>query len=255
MEPVIGISWPRSGHHMLVRLLKHYFSSEFTYCPFYGKIPDCCKSIPCDNGMAFTKNHDWKLKTAQLSGAKYLIQYRSFLPSTISNFELHLKNGNGEDSAEGFRRFSIRELQRYTIFKEKWVYSKFASRQCTVLYDEFVTSPCDHLERVVRFFAPGVPVNKDRILQTVRTTDPITIENGIEKEFTGKGVSPARTIESFRWFDSDFFTQLDRVANRRLPEYKLLRFFTSLAPGMSKIGLHIYRKPSNARMRRLVLNR
>lgn len=32
MDNVIGVSWPRSGHHLLVRLLKFYFGDKMRYC-------------------------------------------------------------------------------------------------------------------------------------------------------------------------------------------------------------------------------
>ena len=77
MDYVVGISWPRSGHHMLLRLLKLYFGPSFGYCSLYGdrpehpEVPQCCRCVPCTNAgkINFSKNHDFDLSP--------VIQYRS----------------------------------------------------------------------------------------------------------------------------------------------------------------------------------
>jgi len=56
---VAGVSWPRSGHHLLQRLLQSYFPS-LLYCDFYGAETDCCKRIPCSRPkVGFSKSHDF----------------------------------------------------------------------------------------------------------------------------------------------------------------------------------------------------
>ena len=40
------ISFPRSGQHVMQRLLNHiynYYGKEFSYCEYYT----CCNEIPC----------------------------------------------------------------------------------------------------------------------------------------------------------------------------------------------------------------
>ena len=59
MDHVTGVSWPRSGHHLLVRMLKLYFGETFGYCDFYGGIEGCCKTVPCTrtDSVHLTKSH------------------------------------------------------------------------------------------------------------------------------------------------------------------------------------------------------
>ena len=57
---MIIVSFPRSGQHLVEKILKYCCSEhnvEFKYCEFYG----CCNSIPCVNGNEISKNHDFSL--------------------------------------------------------------------------------------------------------------------------------------------------------------------------------------------------
>ena len=101
MERVIGVSWPRSGHHLLVRLLTLYFGETFRYCDFYGGVDNCCKTAPCTRAdIHLAKSHDFDLALPQIADRKYLIQYRDFVPSVVSNFELHVRNGAPDTRAD-----------------------------------------------------------------------------------------------------------------------------------------------------------
>ncbi len=51
MKKVQSVSIPRTGHHLLVNCLNHYFGEDLKYCNFYG----CCKTIGCPHGGNFQK--------------------------------------------------------------------------------------------------------------------------------------------------------------------------------------------------------
>jgi hypothetical protein len=72
-----GVSWERSGHHLLERILIAYFGDEFGYCEHYSP-DDCCKSVPCLKAgtINLSKNHDMKSIVPIVDGVKYIIQYR-----------------------------------------------------------------------------------------------------------------------------------------------------------------------------------
>ena len=49
------ISFPRSGQHVMQRLLNHiynYYGKEFSYCEYYT----CCNEIPCKNMFVSKKS-------------------------------------------------------------------------------------------------------------------------------------------------------------------------------------------------------
>jgi hypothetical protein len=211
-EQVVGVSWPRSGHGMLMRLLKLYYGPGFGYCEFYRDDIDCCRQFPCtrQDSVHFTKNHDWDLALPQLPGRKYLIQYRSFLPSVVSNFELHVRGG-GPDTPEGFRAFASREFERYDAFMRKWVQSDFARRQLTLNYGAFLQAPETEFARVVAFFTPEQDVNRERIAEAVANvaSERVTASN-ITRE-AGAGVHQERDVRAFRHYDAALFEMLERL--------------------------------------------
>lgn len=216
--PVIGVSWPRSGHHMLVRLLQLYFGPEFGYCDFYGgkpwvdEIETCCKQIPCVHAdrIWLTKNHDFELNLPQIPNQKYLIQYRDFAPSVVSNFELFVRNG-GEDSVLAFRKFASGEFTRYLGFVERWVTSEFATDQLRLNYSVFLNDPHTELSRAVTFLNPGTPVDADRIAAAIANVDGEEIKQGRVKSLHKSGVHPERALSDFRHFSPALEMELNNL--------------------------------------------
>lgn len=204
-SPIIGVSWPRSGHHMLVRMLQLYFRCDFGYCDFYGgkpwvdEIETCCKQIPCRHAgrIWLTKNHDFDLDLAQIEGQRYLIQYREFAPSVISNFELHVRNG-GADTPLSFRKFASGEFSRYLGFIERWVHSDFARDQLTLNYTTFLSDPQTELARTVAFIRPDMAIDTHRIAQAIENVDGQEVKQGKIKTLHKSGVHPERALSDFR---------------------------------------------------------
>lgn len=206
-SPIIGISWPRSGHHMLVRLLQLYFGPNFGYCDFYGgkpwveEIDTCCGQIPCAHAdrIWLTKNHDFDLDLPQIEGERYLIQYRDFAPSVISNFELHVRNG-GADTALSFRKFASGEFSRYLGFIERWVHSDFARDQLALNYSTFLSDPQAELARTVAFIRPDMAIDTDRIAEAIANVDGQEVKQGKVKTLHKSGVHPERALKDFRHY-------------------------------------------------------
>lgn len=232
MDYVIGISWPRSGHHMLVRLLMHYFGPDFGYCEYHAGVPNlegiasCCKQVPCQhrNVIAFSKNHDFDLSAPQIPGQKYLIQYRDFIPSTISNFELYVRGG-GEDSESAFRFFASKSFDNYQRFIAKWVTSEFAQSQLILNYDQFLENPERELSWVVRLFQPDRAVDSDRVKAAVRQIDGEKIEQRKVQALQGVGVHPPRDITQFRYYRPVLF---DTLRNLHLTRAQVETVFQSV---------------------------
>jgi hypothetical protein len=203
--PIIGVSWPRSGHHMLVRLLQLYFGTDFGYCDFYGgkpwvdEIDTCCGQIPCAHAerIWLTKNHDFDLDLAQIEGQRYLIQYRDFAPSVISNFELYVRNG-GPDTPLSFRRFASGEFSRYLGFIERWVRSDFVRDQLALNYSTFLSDPQTELARAVAFIRPDMAIDTDRIAEAIATVDGQEVKQGKVTTLHKSGVHPERALTDFR---------------------------------------------------------
>jgi len=216
MDYVIGISWPRSGHHMLVRLFQLYFGSDFHYCDFYGNDETCCRTVPCQKAgqINFTKNHDFALDVPQISGQKYLIQYRDFLPSVVSNYELFVRQG-GEDSRRSFCKFASTEFGRYRAFIRKWVTSEFGQQQLILNYTDFLSDPEGHLARAISFLGDPKRLSLTTLRDVIEQVDGEKIQQHKVQKLTNSGVHAGRDVTSFRYYDKDLFTRLKAMVLTR----------------------------------------
>lgn len=224
IRQVQSISWPRSGHHLAVRLLQGYLGPAFGYCEYHKAarpsvpgIESCCKQVPCAHaarGVHMAKNHDFDLDAPQVAGLPYLIQYRDFVPSVVSNFELFIRTG-GEDSALAFRRFASNQFTRYLDFTDKWVTSEFAEAQMVLHYDDLTAHPEEALAHMLRWCAPGHAPDSDRIAQVVRAVDGQKVERAKTQKLSGTGVHASRDVRAFRYYAPHLFEALAGLRLRR----------------------------------------
>jgi hypothetical protein len=171
MLHVLGVSMPRSGHHLFEMILKNTLGRQFSYCEFYEQ--GCCKTIPCQSqerlGAAgikifMQKSHDFGFKDpVDVPGTQRVIQYRSPIPRALSNYELHLKNGF-EDTVPNFRNFLVAEALYFERFYKKWVADR---REDFFLlsYEELTGDP---VKGTLNFFEYlKMPLDLDRITNGV----------------------------------------------------------------------------------------
>src|SRR5687768_10588784 len=90
---LIGVSIPRSGHNLVVRLLQALFPLDLFYCEFYD-VRGCCQAVPCARRGAlpitFQKTHDFELNVpTDVPGAVYVILHRVPVPAVLSAREIY----------------------------------------------------------------------------------------------------------------------------------------------------------------------
>lgn len=206
---VAGVSWPRSGHHMLVNVLAAYFGQAFRHCEFHTP-PNCCKSFPCaDPEVTFSKSHDFGLKMPMLEGVPYLIQYRAYIPSVVSEFELHVRAGE-PNTKEHFMVFASMHHVGYRSFTKKWIDNEKAPEERLVLLYEDLTGENKALKfsEAIAFFAPGHAVETDRLSHVLQTVTKNQVDNGVTAYIRGAGVTAPRDVTAFRFYDREFFREL-----------------------------------------------
>jgi hypothetical protein len=211
---VVGVSWPRSGHHLLARLLRLYYGATFTYCGFYGQ-PDCCGQVPCARAgtIRYSKNHDFDSTLPQEASRRYLIQTRAFAPSVVSNFELYLREG-GRDDAASFARFASAQFTAYRAFQDKWVTSAFARTQTVIPYEALIRDPATALAYALSSFGDTNP-DPDRLRAVIAQVDGEVV---VERRITprpGTGVHAPRDVTQFRHYDAHLFGYLDKLTLTR----------------------------------------
>lgn len=215
----IGVSWPRSGHHVLVRILNDYFGERFGYCEYYEP-SDCCKSVPCERAGTITlsKNHDRESDLPISDGGRYLIQYREFCPSVVSDFELYVRN-TGKDSAKSFRRFAEKRIEKYLRFMARWATAEGTNADfIRISYEQMTKFPAETIGPVVGMFAPNEPLDRGRLVSSIESAERITVKHGIERPEVELGVYAGRKISAFRYFDEDYFNKLDELTRSSYEE-------------------------------------
>ncbi|MEL7183211.1 MAG: hypothetical protein AAGK57_06155 [Pseudomonadota bacterium] len=222
---------------MLVRLLQLYYGPEFGYCDYYSgkpwvpEIAKCCGKIPCRHGarIHLTKNHDFKLDVPQIKGARYLIQYRDFIPSVVSNFELFIRQGNPDDVAT-FRKFASAEFGRYKAFVDKWVTSPFVQDQLVLDYGTFLEDPQGELRRTLEFMDLSTDIDADKINAAIAEVDGQKIERTEVKTMRKSGVHGGRDVHQFRHYSPGLFGEIERLNLARQPVIDLFRTYLGRTP-------------------------
>jgi hypothetical protein len=221
---VACVSYPRSGHHLTVRVLKKYFGNDMKYCQFNPTInEECCRRFPCiDNSITFTKNHDmaldrrWRRGLAKTADTPYLILIRNFLEAVISDYNVFLQRH--DDRRETWLRFSKRKLRYYERFVRKWVLSNDGLEKMIVTYEDMTSDPLLAFRRIVDFFQPSEPVDSERLAEIIRSATLADVRpTGVEfvRNF---GVQNRRRVEDFQHYDPEYFASLERRLARVLSQ-------------------------------------
>ncbi|MFP7572469.1 hypothetical protein [Marivita sp. S2033] len=207
---VMGVSWPRSGHHLLARLLRLYFGEDFTYCAFYGQA-ECCGTAPCARAgrVRYSKNHDFDGRLPQVKGQRVLIQTRAFTPSVVSNFELFLREG-GADDAASFARFASAQFTAWRGFQAKWVTSRYGQGQTVIAYEELIADPAAALARALGTFGEAQP-DAGRMRAAIARVDGEEVAERRIRPRPGAGVHSPRDVTQFRHYDAGTFAHLDKL--------------------------------------------
>ena len=211
---VSGISWPRSRHHLLVRLLSSYFGERFKYCEFYTEHLDCCRQFPCtrSESVNFTKNHDFKLDVEVRETLLYIVQYRSFFNSVVSDFELYVKvHGGSFDNRVEFNKFTLDRCKQYKKFTKKWIERKNAKNMLCVSYEELIADTVGTTKACIQLFSPQEEVDLEKLNEVIRTVDGEKVEQQKIIKIKSVGVHRSRDHKMFRFYDEEWQEMIDSV--------------------------------------------
>jgi len=231
LDYIIGVSWPRSGHHLLVNILKSYYGKTFRYCNYYNSV-DCCRTIPCSRFryINFSKNHDYRDIVPITDNRKYIIQYRKYMPSIASDFELYLRRSNrNNDTAVDFRRFATESAKNYLRFMERW--SSAAATNTTFVrlsYERLIGSPEETLRTLVTLFSPSRPCDERKLASSIQAVAQTTVKDRVEVVDSASGVHGGRDFRSFRFYDEALFQSLDQLTKPAYEKMAALPWVTRI---------------------------
>ncbi|MCU0790063.1 MAG: glycosyltransferase [Nitratireductor sp.] len=227
-----GVSWPRSGHHLLTDLLSAYFGDRFAYCEFYSA-ENCCRSVPCRAGnINLSKNHDYNGSVPVLSNSNYLVQYRRFAPALVSNYELHVRNTN-KDDPEAFRSFAEAQKKRYLHFMARWAETTAPGATfLSISYEQLTSAPEQILRLAIGQFDPGADIDEAKLASVIARADRRTIETRREVISREVGVAQWRDVSKFRHFDPVLFDRLEAETSHAYEKMASLPPVRTAAPGL-----------------------
>lgn len=184
----IIVSLPRCGQHMTSRLLSdlyNHFNKEYSYCEYSGV--SCCRSIPCELGKQFIKNHDFKGYIKIDPSIKYLVLYRD---DKIDQLEAYFRFKYCAGQKVGSRGLKTRpkpdysdlctfklltmfihqEKDYYDSFIDKWVNTPHDNVIC-LDYEYIVNNTVSASQKMLEFFNPGETFGSDDIINCLSTRD------------------------------------------------------------------------------------
>lgn len=241
MRNIQGISFVRSGHHLLITCLLKYFAKDATFRdPFFwqtgtyaewaqrdksnfeeeqqnrhprpirvGAFQYCeyyshCLSTPCSSvETTFQKNHDFDLKLPISSDTYYLVQFRHPIPSIISNFcAMHGKHIKNLHRLD-WEKQAKKWIEYWRKWMKKWIIKPKPSPHRLLLpYEELLSSPMHNLCKAVSF-TTGEP---EQTVNKELLSEIIAHEKISQKNILGK----------FCYYDSTFLEKLQEKASKEI---------------------------------------
>jgi hypothetical protein len=187
---MIIISFPRSGQHLVEKILKFCCKEhdlEFSHCEFYT----CCGSIPCKNHNIFSKNHDFILdKNSNLmseyrqeiivdENTKILTLYRKDIIIQLeSYYRYDIKVHNKKYKYKDLLFFIANKTDYYNNFINKWINNK-SKNILKVEYYEILENPEKISKKIFKHFFPYVKVKNSVFKKLINLELEVTNTPGV----------------------------------------------------------------------------
>ncbi len=139
------ISFPLSGHHWLMRMLRANLGSLISYA---NQIEE--RTLENDTRLNAHMQTDVAGTVKINPRLQYIIQYRKDLEAAI-------KSGFEVCQCGEYERYRTRRLQQYAQWQEKWLHVR-ASNRLIIAYEDMVENPSRELARAYKFLTGTDPL-------------------------------------------------------------------------------------------------
>lgn len=157
IRKTVSITFPRSGHHLLVDMLRAYCGSSLFYCEIYkrGHLQERAE-------VNYLKTHDFDLHFETPEGWMEIVQIRDPVEAIESWHNLDL----GRNASLNRHDFWGEKLKFYADFMGKW--AKPNPRRIFVHYRQLIDEPIQTLWRVLRHISED-HIDLDRLYDVVES--------------------------------------------------------------------------------------
>jgi hypothetical protein len=185
MHRVTFVSFPRSGHHLVMTGLGRYFGADrdfysnaadaggpvstfqsgpLRYCEYYTH----CRSVPCANPETnMQKNHDLSLRLPLESG-RFLVLHRAPEPAIASWYRVVHSTSLFWRFLPRFASSALFRKLKYLYWKgfmEKWVRPSHPVDRFLILrYEDILRQPMEVFRSIIRFCDDsGDDINEEKL--------------------------------------------------------------------------------------------
>ena len=194
MEPddIKIISYPRSGHHLLERILYNIFikhNLDYTYCEPYTH----CKKKPCRDKRLFQKDH-WlenkyhkQQKMIVLYRKDYIYQLEAYFrfenQPKYNNFKQKLEYGKYRMNTEyiynksldysnknifkNLLRFIKKQKPGYENWKNKIIENDFYEKRIIIEYYDFLENPKKYIKEILNLYDSNLLYDESLIEEAI----------------------------------------------------------------------------------------
>jgi hypothetical protein len=113
IQPLLCVSFPRSGACLLEESLRLTMGDAFVYCEWYKEPFDPARHN-------FLKNHDYKLDFEPPAGWQAILQLRNLLDAVPSWFDLEVSFGTLVDNYESWRAWAPKAFEHWRRLAARW---------------------------------------------------------------------------------------------------------------------------------------
>lgn len=154
-------TFPRSGHHLLERLMSSYWGDAFKYCETYR--------MDVLGNHNFIKSHDFKLEDKPNTEI-VVVQYRACYPALCSMFQLDIKQGYKKGIKEEWDLFLPQKITFWKCFVRKWLQGYAADYY--IPYDQLCINPARVMKTLIRMQAYDHQIDEAKLKEICGEAHP-----------------------------------------------------------------------------------
>lgn len=161
--PTHCLTFPRSGHHLLVNMLRAYFGHELRYVESYEH-PELLNQPEAN----FIKDHDFAATAQAREGWRVLVQIRDPMEAIASRWQAE----HAKESEEARDDFFRTQLAAYAQFCNRWVVPQQPNK-LVIHYRELSDQPLETLLRVLRHVTSDGAFDPERLVGAIKESRPL----------------------------------------------------------------------------------